>query len=444
MFNYVKVKFPESPSVQPSFVYSATLKQSRYSHEILTITFRDWDLPYEIVEPNSPVNVTMYGPKKRREFYGYVHHIAPEQTPGKNFVTVVLIGASFPMKQQAQKIYKNVTADRVVREIAKKHGFVCYSVPHPRVFPQISQAGHSDWEIMVRLAKQCGYTLRATNTELYFQPILDDYTKYREEAPRFVKRTTSSIDGTSIYSFNPLIGENIEFDDARKAAVAVSGVDPIASNPVSFTKQKANKKTRKKKKAEIFDQFDTLSVVPGLDVAQYEAEAAEARNAFPYRARVEVIGDPTLRPDFPVFLDGLGQTYSGFWTILSTEHRIEEEELNRHRYVTVLEVGTDSLGRADKWTDSKEVLSPDYLPKRTIIPNVKQTKVAPKTELRKTNKRTTPQTESVFGTVNNRTRASSTAVSAPAWKSATQTLNPVVTQNNKSAAVINRLNKAAR
>ena len=442
MFNYVKVKFPESPSVQPSFVYSATLKQNRYSHEIMTITFRDWDLPYEVVEPNSPVNVTMYGPGKRREFYGYVHHIAPEQTPGKNFVTVVLIGASFLMKRQSQKIYKNATADRVVREIAKKHNFVCYSVPHPRVFPQISQTGHSDWELMVRLAKQCGYTLRATNTELYFQPILEDYTKYRAEAPRFVKKPTSSLDGTTIYSFNPVIGETIEFDDARKAAVAVSGVDVLTASQVSYTKQKANKKTRKKKKSEILDQFDTVSVAPSLDVAKYEAEAAEARNAFPYRAKVEVIGDPTLRPDFPVYLDGLGQTYSGFWTVLSTEHVIVEEELNRHRYTTILEVGTDSLGKADRWTDSKEILSPDYLPQRTLIPNVKQTKVAPKTQLKKTGRRPTPQTETSFGSVKNRSRTAS--VSAPTWKSATPTLSAVIPQATKSSAVINRLSRISR
>ncbi len=442
MFNYVKVKFPESPSVQPSFVYSATLKQNRYSHEIMTITFRDWDLPYESVEPNSPVNVTMYGPNKKRQFYGYVHHIAPEQTPGKNFLTVVLIGASFLMKKQSQKIYKNATADRVVREIAKKHGFVCYSVPHARVFPQISQTGHSDWEFMVRLAKQCGYTLRATNTELYFQPILEDYTKYRAEAPIFVKKPTSSLDGTTIYSFNPIIGETIEFDDAKKAAISVSGVDALTSNQVSYTKQKANKKTRKKKKEDTLDHFDTLSVVPGLEAAKFEAEAAESRNAFPYRATVEVIGDPTLRPDLPVYLDGLGKTYSGFWIVLSTEHVIVEEELNRHRYTTIIEVGTDSLGRADKWTDSKEITSPDYLPQRTLIPNAKQTKVIPKTQLKKPNKRPTPQTETSFGSVKNRNRTAS--VSAPTWRSATSVLSTVIPQVKKSPAVIKRLNKVNR
>jgi len=443
MFNYIKIEFPESPNIQPAFVYSATLHQNRYEHEIATVEFKDWGVSYEAILPNSPVSMTIYGPNRKREFHGYVHHIKPERTPGKDFVEAVLIGASFPLKATSQKVYKNVTADQVVREIAKKHGFACYAVPHPRVYPQLAQAGLTDWQLMVKLAKQSGYTLRTQNTEIYFQPVLDDYTRYRSEAPRFKMGVTSSIDGTSIYSFNPSIGETIEYDDAKKAAIAVSGLDPLSSEMVSYTTQKPNKKTRSKQRKEIFDNYSTSVVAPDIKIAKFEADAAESLNAFPYRAKLEVIGDPSLRPDMPIYLEGLGETYSGYWTILSTEHTIVEEELNRHRYTTVLEVGTDSLGQAVDWTDNKRILSPDYMPTRTIVPSVKQTKVVPKSQLVNTTIKVTPQTESLFGTVKNRNRVNtSRVVEAPIWKSTTPNLNPIIAESRRSAVVTERVAKA--
>lgn len=443
MFNYVKIEFPESPGAQPAFVYSATLHQNKYEHEIAVVQFKDWNLSYDVVSPNSPVIMNLYGPNKRRDFYGYVHHITPERTPGKNFVEVVLIGASFPLKATSQKVYKNVTADQVVREIAKKHGFACYAVPHPRVYPQLAQAGLTDWQLMVKLAKQCGYTLRTQNTEIYFQPVLEDYTLYRSEAPRFKMGITSSIDGTSIYNFKPKIGETIEYDDAKKAAVAVSGLDIFSTEMVSYTTQTPNKKTRNKQRKEIFDKYSTSVVAPDIKIAKYEADAAESLNAFPYRARLEVIGDPTLRPDMPVYLDGVGETYSGYWTILSTEHIVVEEELNRHRYTTVLEVGTDSLGQAVAWTDNKQILAPDYKPTRTIIPSVKQTKVSPKTQLVNATAKVTPQTEPLFGTVTNRSRRNTSRVTdAPVWKSTTPNLNPVIAESRRSPVITQRVTRA--
>jgi hypothetical protein len=193
------------------------------------------------------------------------------------------------MKQTAQAVYTNTTADQVVKDIAAKYNFVCYAVPHPRVYPQIAQAGHSDWELMVRLAKQCGYTLRATNTELYFQPVMDDYSKYRAEAPKFVLRQANNPQGSTIYSFKPMVGESIPYEDATKGAVAVGGVDITNQAPISITQQIRNAKTKTKQQNEFFDIFDTSVVAPDVSVAGFEAQAAESRNYFPYRAKVEVL-----------------------------------------------------------------------------------------------------------------------------------------------------------
>jgi uncharacterized protein involved in type VI secretion and phage assembly len=446
MFNYIKVDFPDTKAA-PQYVYYADIFQNRYSHEMAIVKFRDWGLEYDVITPGTPVTLTVYGRNNRREMYGYVHHINPEKTPGKNFTEVVIIGASYAMREPSQFIYRNLTADQVVKKIASKHNFVAYAVPHPRIYPQISQAGHTDWEILVRLAKQCGYTLRAQNTELYFQPILEDFTNYRASAPKFIMRSMSSPEGSTIYSFRPIIGESVDFEDATKAAVAISGVDRFSNTNLSITKQKRNKKTRKKQQVEFFDHFDSSVVANDVETAGHEANAAEERNSFPYRAVVEVLGDPDLRPDMPVFLEGIGQVYSGYWTILQTEHKIVEEELNRQRYTTVLTVGVDSLGTANTWSDNKTIVAPDYAPKRTIVPNKKQTVVVPKTSLSTASKAVTPQSKGSFGTPKNRAKPSKLSVNraqeTPKWKSQTSSLNNIIEEPRKTPVILDRVLKKA-
>ncbi|MFZ4583135.1 MAG: contractile injection system protein, VgrG/Pvc8 family [Paludibacter sp.] len=442
MFNHIHVEFPGT-SLGPKYTYSATIKQSRFEHEIAIINFRDWGVEYDVVKPKTPVKVIITGTKTKRNFYGYVHHVRTDQTPGKNFTELVVIGASYLMGNPSQTIYKETTADRVIKTIATKHSFVCDPSPHPRVYPQISQTGHTDWEFMVRLAKQSGYTLRAENTELYFQPILQDFTNLRQNAPKFIMRGVTDPEGSTIYSFKPLIGESLDFKDAKKAAIAISGLDKTSNSRIAITKQIKNKKTRRKQQSEFFNQFDTSVVANDIETAGYEAEAADNKNTFPYRARVEVLGDPDLRPDLPVFLDGLGTTYSGYWVVLEAEHRIIEEQLNQQLYTTVITVGIDSLGTADSWADNKVVTSPDYLQKRTIIPNVKQTKVVPKTGLSAPSTFPTPQTKGTFGGSSNRKQipAAKRTQTEPVWKSTTRTLNNIIPKTTKSPIITKRVLK---
>ena len=440
MFNYVSVNFPET-TIQPTVVYRADVFQKRYAHEMVSLYFKDWGVHYDAIKPGSPVNLVINGFNQTREVYGYVHHINVDRSPGEYFTEVVVIGASFPMKQQSQGIYKGLTADQIVKSIATDYNFVCYAVPHPRVYPQLAQAGHSDWELLVRLSKQCGYTLRANNTELYFQPIMDDYTNYREEAFHFIMRSTNDPQGSTIYSFKPMIGESIPYEDATKGAVAISGVDTVNNTVTSITQQIRAAKTRNKQQIEFFDRFDTATVATTSLVAEYEAEAAENRNYFPYRAMVEVLGNPNLRPDMPVYLDGLGEPYAGYWVILEATHHIVEEELNRQKYTTTLIVGTDSLGSASRWTDSKTVNSPDYTPKRTIIPNVLQTKIKPKTVLNKKVKFDSPSNTGSFGDPQNRAKPSINGRSNdPAmWQTDSTTLDPITYETSKPQFVTERL-----
>ena len=441
MFNFVNVTFPNT-SLQPKRLYSATLKQNRFEHEMLHLEFKDWGTEYNVISAGNPVYVKIYGSTSNKDFYGYVHHINQIKTPGKNFAEVVAISASMVMKTPSQKVWTNTTADKVIKSIASKHGFLAVTVPHPRVYPQISQTGHTDWEFMVRLANQSGYSLRTENTELYFQPVLEEYTKNRSQARKFVQRSIESIDGSTLYSFNPIIGESLDFGDGgNKSADAISGVDKLSKTLISTTKQIRNKTTRTSNQVEFFDRYDTHIVASDALTAKYEAEAADDNNTFAYRATAVVLGEPDIRPDMPVYIQGVGSEYEGYWVVLGTEHTIIEETLNQQVYTTTLYLGTDSLGSANTWVDNKLVSQPDYLPKRSITPNVKQTNSIPVTTLIKTSVHPSPQINGSFGTIKNRTKptVNGAPIAPPVWKNTASGNNNSFVEISKPQAVVDRL-----
>jgi phage protein D len=407
----------------PSDVYTAHIYHNRYEHQVAVIKFRDWGLQYDFIETGTPVVIT-YGITHKETMYGYVHHLSAERTVNNSFMEVTFIGASFPMKQASQAVYRDVTADQVVDSIASKYGFATYVKPHPRVWPQLAQAGETDWEFLVTLAKKSGYSLRVQNTELYFQPMMEEHTYGRLTAPVFTLRGPGQTSGWTMYEFTPFIGESLRYEDAEKGAVSVSGMDSVNNETLSFTKQDRNRTTRQISNPDLFDRFATNVVVVDYETAKHEAAAADERNSFPYRAEAVLIGDSTVRPDMPLFLDGLGQTYSGYWTALEVCHKFVEESRGVHTYTTVVTVGTDSLGDSKEWYDGAAVQYPTASAAEVVTPAIKMTQKKPKVELTGPSIALPRQVKGPFVRTENRLSSDpkSASKAAPAWKSNMKTL----------------------
>ena len=367
MFNYISIDFPNSerPPQRISYFY---LNQDRYAHEVAVVKFKDWDVRYNYIKPGDPVRCLLRGQDSSREFIGYIHDIKPDISPGKQFVEMTLIGASYKLKQARQRVYYDTTASEVVKQIAKANNFsYAYVKDHPRVYPQIVQAGHTDLELMTKLAKQCGYTLRIQNTSVFFEPLTAEYTRGRSSSPSFVMREANSPKGSTLYSFKLLLGESVKYLDSYKSNAQVGGVDPYTGKATVVVNQDKPTITREISTIEFFDSFATNITAPGETASAYEAYAIDQRNRFPYRANVEVVGTADVTPDKPVYLSGIGGEYSGYWIVLSVQHRIVEESPNILRYTTVMQVGTDSLGSANVWEDNLLVPSPEVVRQRELI-----------------------------------------------------------------------------
>ena len=398
MFNYITIDFPLSQNA-PQRVSSFTLNQERYAHEIAVVRFRDWNLQYTNISPSQPVRCVFSGTTGTKEFVGYIHDIKPDVSPGKQFVEMTLIGASYRMKQARQKVYTNMTANQIIEEIGRSYNFSVFAEPHPRVFEQVSQTGHTDLELMTRLAKQCGYSLRIENTSIYFQPLTFDYTKERRNAPSFIMREANDPQGSTLYSFKLTLGESLHYPDAYKSAAQIGGVDPRSIKASVVTNTVRPEVLKEISTPEFFDSFATDIVAPGYNASYYEAQAIDQRNRFPYRAKIEVLGTPDLKPDQPVYLAGVGKDYSGYWIVLRTSHKIVETEPNILKYTTVVEVGADSIGTANVWQDGLAITAPSKTQIRVIKPRQKNRVPNKKSTLKQGS---TKYNNSGFGNTKNR------------------------------------------
>ena len=400
------------------------------------LTFNEWDASFDSIKPGIPVSINIKEPRNARDFYGYVHHIEPKKTPGSDNVTVAVIGASFVFKQARQDVYTNISASDVAVKFALDHGFAYSVTPHPRIYPQIAQSGQSDWQLLVRLAKQSGYTLRADNTELYFQPLTEDFTKYKYEAQRFYMNDANNPEGSTIYSFKPIVGETLSYEEGAKSATAVSGIDLLRDKKAfAVTKQKVETTLRAKRQDDFFDRFQATTTAIDFTSAMYEAEAADVLTMFPYRAEVEVLGNTQLKPNMPVYLEGLGSDYSGYWIILNTEHNIDNLV-----YTTKMTVGIDSLGSANVWKDGKSLVIPPNPDIKTIVPGEVRTNSAPETVLKVVQQGDLPSSFYAVATTQNKTPTQTTEKNITNWVNKGRSdLNATVPKTALTAAVYEKL-----
>ena len=411
--DFPTLKSPRSPLI----VWSASVKQENYKHDMGKIVFRDWNLPEKIYVPGTPLAIKLINNGVVKTIPGYINHIRKTKTTGKKFTELVFVGASFKMKQKSQKVWKKVTVSQVARTIAKKYKFAADITPHKRVFPQIAQHGESDWEFLVKCAKKCGYLFRVDGVVLIFKPIDEEYTQLKNQAPTFDMSDSSKMFGSTLYSFVPIIGETTPFPQSTKSAKAYKGINPINNKAHAVTNSKKTTK-RKISKPHIFYSFDTDKVVPSFDIAKSHAEAFSEVNKFPYRGEAEVVGTPDIVPGFPVYFTGVGSDYNGYWITLSVEHIITTETPFFYKYTTNLEAGIDSLGPANTWQG--EIVSAPINARRAS-PKVNRRVLKPRLSpvLRSLLTSTTPDTTILFGKTSNSsiTRSQSRNETISFWES---------------------------
>ena len=91
----------------------------------------------------------------------------------------------------------------------------------------------------------------------------------------------------------------------------------------------------------VFKKHYPYENATSLTESKYIADDYSNTHRYQHRAEVMIVGNATLRPYDPNYLDGLPNGMSGYWTVLSIQHVFGGSPA---RYLLYLEVGTDVIG----------------------------------------------------------------------------------------------------
>jgi len=350
-----KVTFPKFQNNEPNgmIFLSAILTQDELSHDVLEINFKGSVPSPDRIESGDPVKLDWEILGETASWVGYVHSINLNVKSSATMTRVVCVGNSQSMKRETQRTFTDVTADRVARKIAAEHGLKADTSRHPRVFPMISQTGQSDWQMLSRLATQCGFGFRVDNGVLTFKSRAELYQTSKGLSPYFKyidEPNTAFIPFMTLYNFKPTLSENSPEIEGASLSRAVFGVDRNSNARLKSRKSSRysppavgntnSAKLLKQDQTPVFNKIITDEVVLSSSHSRHVITSKENHAAFRYTAKAESMGNPNVRPYRVIYLDGLPNEMSGYWVVTSVKHIFGSGK----SYRMEMTVGSSQLG----------------------------------------------------------------------------------------------------
>ena len=102
-----------------------------------------------------------------------------------------------------------------------------------------------------------------------------------------------------------------------------------------------NSRYSNNKNTALFQKHQTYEVATSLTDSKFVANDLADTNRYQYRAHAVVVGDVLVKLYEAIYLDGLPNGMSGYWTVLGITHIFGGIPTN---YMMELELGTDTLG----------------------------------------------------------------------------------------------------
>jgi hypothetical protein len=103
-----------------------------------------------------------------------------------------------------------------------------------------------------------------------------------------------------------------------------------------FSKVSSSSKPKAK-----FKRHQVHEVTTSLTESKLIASDLADAKRYAYRAKAVLVGEATVKPYEPIYLDGLPNGMSGYWTVLKVTHIFGGTTAN---YMLEVELGTDVLG----------------------------------------------------------------------------------------------------
>lgn len=357
--NTFSIDLPTLPSTtaQPR---AFELRQAKYEHDILILTFltssHQW---YDSLRTGVPIKLTWGTDATTKEWYGYVSFVTRSTSASsENIMEVHCVGASFPLKERTTRVFTDTTIPDAVKAIVEGFGFNYIGEPDSRVFPQLSIAGHSYWEWIQEQAKRIGYGVLVDGLNFVFRP-LDSLINQGVTSVPILEFSGSSIArGRQLYDrtldvFIVSNGEFVEDFSALRANKVVGGVNPVDGSVVigSASPKTVGQGLRTEVNDVLFSEIRSEQVVHSSQDGESASSGAAhvARMNMPAKAVCQ--GDVRVRPFYPVYIRGTGDTTDGFWIPTQAIHTVTREG----QYQIRMNLGIDGTGLNSVTLDRPDV-----------------------------------------------------------------------------------------
>ncbi|HET9648063.1 MAG TPA: VgrG-related protein [Microlunatus sp.] len=215
--------------------------------------------------------------------------------------------------------YVQMTASDIAKKVAQRAGLTVGTVTSTStVFPFVSQAGQTDWEILSQLARDSGSDLTVRNGSFSFvssataasaEPSVT--LKFGEELTRFRSVVTSAqqvaevqVRGWNVAEKSPLVGTA----KAQTTSVELATLTPAAVAGVFGSPRYVSTEVPYRSQNEVDQAAKALAEEKASAFAEFEGVAR---------------GNPSLRAGTKIKIEGLGEPFEGKYTITSSRHRFD-------------------------------------------------------------------------------------------------------------------------
>jgi hypothetical protein len=335
-------------------VLDAKITQAQFQHETAQVQVR---IPTnaKLWPTWTPVEIA-YGvwPWGWKTFYGY---IAYYEGRGKQTTNIVCLGASMPMKDQNQQVWKNCTASYIARQLATKYHMAAVIDQSSYVMTSVAQSGMSDFQFLTMLAKQLGYKFFVTGTKLYFIDPARVLARPDTLGPTLWYDT---IQNSNMTKWAPVVGDQVA-DGGTVANRQVAGIDPRTAGIIVATEQylRTTGYQDASGAAPNITHYDN-TVVESLEAAHNTVAGQTATNQFWVQADCATNpGDARLQPGATVDVEGdkVNVDDRGLWMVQGvTHHIVPHLEVLRWFYTCE----NISLGRDQIWGTSAMPVPPEW------------------------------------------------------------------------------------
>lgn len=267
------------------------------------------------------------GPNYTYTFVGRVERVLPKATTHRGTVNnsgfqesqVMCLGRSYDMRGKKNASWSGQTLPQIATTIARRYDLSLDVPATPLLYNTSVQASESDWQFLVRMCEQHGYSITCHGTHLH---IFDPYEALGRQASMHKLATQRILKGYAKATPGAIIEFTPTFQDRHPDGEYMDTVVTVLTEDG----ETFDVSTREVKGVTTPARFTNR--IPE-EVDNYEEAVRKVtehdKHEYDYTADVQAVGMLGVVPGGVVNLAEYGGDFDGYWYVQEVEHHLTSE-----------------------------------------------------------------------------------------------------------------------